>query len=74
MPTLVCLGDSITAKEKDPNGMLKLTPRLQHILSDWTIINQNLFLFMISLVTYSQLPFMTLFSYKFCIAILVDKN
>ena len=32
MPTLVCLGDSITAKEKDPDGVLKLTPRIQQNL------------------------------------------
>jgi lysophospholipase L1-like esterase len=41
MPTLVCLGDSITAKEKDSTGVLKLTPRLQTSLSDWTIINSG---------------------------------
>ena len=41
MPTLVCLGDSITAKEKDPNGLLKLTPRLQQNLSNWDIINSG---------------------------------
>lgn len=39
MPTLVCLGDSITAKEQDPQGILKLTPRLQQSLADWKIIN-----------------------------------
>lgn len=42
MPTLVCLGDSITAKERDFEGMLKLTPRLQQSLSDWTIINSGI--------------------------------
>ena len=41
MPTLVCLGDSITAKEKDPEGILKLTPRLQQNLSNWNIINSG---------------------------------
>lgn len=39
MPKLICLGDSITAKEKDPSGTLKLTPRLQRVLPSWTIIN-----------------------------------
>lgn len=39
MFTLVCLGDSITAKEKDPSGTLKLTPRLKQLLPNWTIIN-----------------------------------
>ncbi|MEM7594000.1 MAG: GDSL-type esterase/lipase family protein [Cyanobacteria bacterium P01_A01_bin.83] len=39
MPKLICLGDSITAKEKDPNGTLKLTPRLKQVLPSWTIIN-----------------------------------
>jgi isoamyl acetate esterase len=42
MPKLVCLGDSITAKEKDSNGVLKLTPRLQNTLSNWTIINSGI--------------------------------
>ena len=42
MPTLVCLGDSITAKEKDPQGNLKLTPRLQQNLSNWNIINSGI--------------------------------
>lgn len=39
MPKLICLGDSITAKEKDPNGTLKLTPRLKQVLPGWTIVN-----------------------------------
>ena len=39
MPKLICLGDSITAKEKDPSGTLKLTPRLKQVLPSWTIIN-----------------------------------
>ena len=39
MPKLICLGDSITAKEKDPSGTLKLTPRLKQVLPNWTIIN-----------------------------------
>ena len=42
MPTLVCLGDSITAKEKDSDGILKLTPRLQQNLSNWNIINSGI--------------------------------
>ena len=41
MLKLVCLGDSITSKEKDPNGILKLTPRLKQALPDWTIINSG---------------------------------
>ena len=39
MPKLICLGDSITAKEKDPSGTIKLTPRLKQVLPGWTIIN-----------------------------------
>ena len=39
MPKLICLGDSITAKEKDPSGTIKLTPRLNQVLPGWTIIN-----------------------------------
>ena len=42
MPTLVCLGDSITAKEQDPEGIFKLTPRLQQNLSNWNIINSGI--------------------------------
>ena len=42
MPTLVCLGDSITAKDKDPQGNLKLIPRLQQNLSNWNIINSGI--------------------------------
>ncbi|MEM7758788.1 MAG: GDSL-type esterase/lipase family protein [Cyanobacteria bacterium P01_A01_bin.40] len=41
MPTLVCLGDSITAQEKDREGFLKLTPRLQQSLPNWKIINSG---------------------------------
>ncbi|PSB10952.1 esterase [Pleurocapsa sp. CCALA 161] len=41
MPKLICLGDSITAKEKDPNGILKLVPRLKQALPNWTIINSG---------------------------------
>ena len=41
MPTLVCLGDSITAKEKDPDGVLKLTPRIQQNLPHQTVINSG---------------------------------
>lgn len=39
MPKLICLGDSITAKDKDPSGTIKLTPRLRQVLPSWTIIN-----------------------------------
>lgn len=42
MPKLVCLGDSITAKEKDKSGTVKLTPRLQKVLPSWTIINAGI--------------------------------
>lgn len=42
MLTLVCLGDSITAKEKDKLGTIKLTPRLQQAFPDWTIINSGI--------------------------------
>lgn len=38
-PKLICLGDSITAKEEDSSGTLKLTPRLKQALPSWTIIN-----------------------------------
>lgn len=41
MPTLVCLGDSITAKEKDSTGTVKLTPRLRQALPNWTVINSG---------------------------------
>jgi lysophospholipase L1-like esterase len=41
MPTLVCLGDSITAKEKDSAGTIKLTPRLKQALPNWTVINSG---------------------------------
>ena len=41
MPKFVCLGDSITSKEKDPSGILKLTPRLKQALPDWTIVNSG---------------------------------
>lgn len=36
---LVCLGDSIIAKDRDPSGILKLTPRLEKELPNWIIIN-----------------------------------
>ncbi|VEP13507.1 Lipolytic protein G-D-S-L family [Hyella patelloides LEGE 07179] len=39
MPKLICLGDSITAKEKDSSGTIKLTLRLKQVFSGWTIIN-----------------------------------
>ena len=41
MPILVCLGDSITAKELEDTGTLRLTPRLRQILPTWTIINSG---------------------------------
>lgn len=41
MPKLICLGDSITAKEKDPSGTLKLTPRLKKVFPGWIIINSG---------------------------------
>ncbi|MDJ0588638.1 MAG: GDSL-type esterase/lipase family protein [Pleurocapsa sp. MO_226.B13] len=41
MPKLICLGDSITAKEKDPSGTLKLTPRLKQVFPGWIIINSG---------------------------------
>ncbi|MEM8672532.1 MAG: GDSL-type esterase/lipase family protein [Cyanobacteria bacterium P01_G01_bin.67] len=41
MPKLICLGDSITAKEKDPSGILKLVPRLKQALPDWTVMNSG---------------------------------
>ena len=39
MPTLVCFGDSITAKEKEMDGKLRLTSRIRERMSDWTVIN-----------------------------------
>ena len=36
------MGDSITAKERDSDGVLKLTPRLQQNLSYWNIINSGI--------------------------------
>jgi len=41
MSTLVCLGDSITAKEKDSEGIIKLTPRLKADFPNWTVINSG---------------------------------
>ena len=41
MPILVCLGDSITAKEVEDTGTLRLTPRLRQVLPTWTIINSG---------------------------------
>jgi lysophospholipase L1-like esterase len=41
MPKLICLGDSITAKEKDPSGILKLVPRLKTALPNWNIIDSG---------------------------------
>ncbi|MGV2828902.1 hypothetical protein [Myxosarcina sp. GI1(2024)] len=31
MPKLICLGDSITAREREYNGTLKLTPILKQV-------------------------------------------
>ena len=42
MYTLVCLGDSITAKERDSEGVIKLTPRLQAKLPNWTVVNSGI--------------------------------
>ena len=42
MPVLVCLGDSIIAKEYDADGVAKLTPRLRDNLSNWTVINAGI--------------------------------
>ena len=42
MYTLVCFGDSITAKEQDSDGVLKLTPRLQAGLPNWNVINSGI--------------------------------
>ena len=42
MPVLVCLGDSITAKQYDADGVPKLSPRLRNSLSDWTVINAGI--------------------------------
>ena len=42
MYTLVCLGDSITAKERDSDGGIKLTPRLQAKLPNWTVVNSGI--------------------------------
>ena len=42
MPVLVCLGDSITAKEHDADGIPKLTPRLRNNLPNWTVINAGI--------------------------------
>ncbi len=41
MPTLVCFGDSITAKEFEDTGTLRLTPRLRQFLPTWSIINSG---------------------------------
>ena len=42
MHTLVCLGDSITAKEQDSDGVFKLTPRIKKGLPNWTVINSGI--------------------------------
>ncbi|RBW69521.1 hypothetical protein DS031_11410 [Bacillus taeanensis] len=39
MPTLVCFGDSMTAKEVDTNGTLRFTSRVREELEEWTVIN-----------------------------------
>jgi len=41
MPILVCLGDSITAKEYEQSGTLRLTSRLRTSFSSWTVINSG---------------------------------
>jgi isoamyl acetate esterase len=41
MPTLVCFGDSIIAKEQEDSGALRLTPRLRQFLPIWNIINSG---------------------------------
>jgi isoamyl acetate esterase len=41
MPILVCFGDSITAKEQEDTGTLRLTPRLRQALPTWSIINSG---------------------------------
>jgi isoamyl acetate esterase len=41
MPTLVCFGDSITAKERDEAGTIRLTPRLKQMLPDWSVRNSG---------------------------------
>ncbi|MCF6136807.1 SGNH/GDSL hydrolase family protein [Pseudalkalibacillus berkeleyi] len=41
MPTLVCFGDSLTAKEESLEGYERLTPRLRKQLTDWTIVNSG---------------------------------
>lgn len=41
MPTLVCFGDSITAKEFEDTGTLRLTPRLRQVFPTWSIINSG---------------------------------
>ncbi|MBY0598513.1 DUF459 domain-containing protein [Bacillus bingmayongensis] len=42
MNTLVCFGDSITADETFWNGDPRLTPRLQRLLPDWTVVNAGI--------------------------------
>lgn len=42
MPVLVCLGDSINAQEQDSDGVLKLTPRLEAGLPNWTVVNSSI--------------------------------
>jgi isoamyl acetate esterase len=39
VPTLVCFGDSMTAKEVDTNGTMRFTSRVREQLEDWTVIN-----------------------------------
>jgi lysophospholipase L1-like esterase len=41
MPKLVCFGDSITAKEQEVTGTLRLTPRLRQSLPTWIVINSG---------------------------------
>ncbi|MGP4082228.1 SGNH/GDSL hydrolase family protein [Pseudalkalibacillus sp. R45] len=42
MPTLVCFGDSHTAKEESLEGYERLTPRLRNNLTNWTIVNSGI--------------------------------
>lgn len=42
MPTLVCYGDSLTAKEKDANGDRRLTSRIRDNMPNWVVINAGI--------------------------------
>lgn len=41
MKTLVCFGDSITARELDENGRDRLTPRIAKEMPDWKVVNSG---------------------------------